>query len=229
MTREDAFSLECEAVLFDLDGVLVDSTEAVERAWKKWAGDNGITVELVMEVAHGRRTADTIRILAPHLSAEDEAKALERGEADDTEGVFIVPGAADLLGSIPAGRWAVVTSGSRMIATTRLKYTDLPIPRAFVCAEDIARGKPDPEGYLKAAELVGAEPSRCVVVEDAPAGIEAARAAGMRAIGVATTHPASELSGANVCLQALSDVSLAAPDSSGDGSDPLTLRIDTRA
>lgn len=227
MSSPDPRAFDCEAVLFDLDGVLVDSTEAVERAWQGWASRNGLETRRVLEVAHGRRTADTIRAIAPHLAAEDEARSLEEREAEDTEGVYIVPGAADLLGSIPDGSWAIVTSGSRMIAASRLRHAELPIPDAFVCAEDIARGKPDPEGYLNAAELVGAEPSDCVVVEDAPAGIEAARAAGMRAIGVLTSHTAEDLAHADTLAPALRDIRLT--NVSGDGKRPrLELRVEGR-
>lgn len=212
MSSRNSHKIECEAVLFDLDGVLVDSTRAVERAWKNWASRHGFDANRVLEAAHGRRTADTIRAVAPHLSAEDEARALEKREAEDTSGVFPVPGAAEFLAAIPAGRWAIVTSGSRMIATSRLRFVNLPVPDVFICAGDITRGKPDPGGYLKAAGLLGIEPENCVVVEDAPAGIEAARAAGMRAIGVASTHPASELSAANFCVEALNRLDLVLPD-----------------
>lgn len=181
------------AILFDLDGVLVDSTECVERAWRNWAARRGLDPERVMEVAHGRRTIETVALLAPHLSLADEVAALEKVEALTTDGVYEVPGARQLLERLPADSWAIVTSGTRSVATLRIRYTGLPMPRVLVCADEITRGKPDPEGYLTAAARLGRAPADCTVIEDTPAGLEAARAAGMRSIGIAGTYPASAL------------------------------------
>jgi sugar-phosphatase len=179
------------AILFDLDGVLVDSRECVERTWRKWAARHGLDPERVIAVAHGRRTMETIPLVAPHLVVADEVAALEGAESHTTEGVYEVPGARELLERLPAGAWAIVTSGVRSVATLRIRHTRLPMPRVLVCADEIARGKPDPEGYLTAAERLGKTPEECVVVEDAPAGLEAARAAGMPSIGIAGTYPAA--------------------------------------
>ena len=195
MTR--AFSLECAAVLFDLDGVLVDSGSCVERTWRGWALQHDLDPVRVIEVAHGRRTIETVRLVAPQLSAVDEAAALAASESTTTEGVLEVPGARELLQRLPANAWAIVTSGIRAVATLRIRHTALPMPQVLVCADEIQRGKPDPEGYLTAARRLGVAPTACVVVEDAPAGLEAARAAGMRAIGVSATFAASELATAD--------------------------------
>ena len=206
MINEATFA--CRAVLFDLDGVLVDSTGRVEQTWKDWAGHHGLDPDRVLEVAHGRRTVETIRAIAPHLSAEDEAQKLEKAEAEDMTGVKEVSGAAGLVNSLPPGSWAIVTSGTRAVATARLLYTGLPVPETLITADEVDKGKPHPEGYLSAANLLGVTPEHCLVIEDAPAGIQAAREAGIRVIGVAGTYTASELSGSSTVVQNLEDVVL---------------------
>jgi mannitol-1-/sugar-/sorbitol-6-phosphatase len=197
-------ALHCAAVLFDLDGVLVDSAECVERTWRRWATRHNLDAARVIELAHGRRTIETVRLVAPHLAAANEVAVLASGEASTTEGVYKVPGARELLESLPPNAWAIVTSGVRAVATVRLHHTALPMPRVLVCADDIQRGKPDPEGYLVAAHQLGRVPADCVVVEDTPAGLQAARAAGMRVIAVSGTFPAEALATANVVLSRLS-------------------------
>lgn len=196
----------CDAVLFDLDGVLVDSTPSVERVWRGWADLHGLDVTGILAVAHGRRTAETISLVAPHLDAEAEAKRLEAKEIEEAANVLTIEGAAALLETLPPERWAVVTSGTRALAHARLRACGLPIPEAFVGAEDVRRGKPEPECYLRGAKLLGVGPDRCVVVEDAPSGIAAGRAAGAAVIAVTTTHPASELSGANAVTETIGNL-----------------------
>lgn len=222
MTRR----FECEAVLFDLDGVLVDSRRAVERTWQAWAKRHGLDATRVVEVAHGQRTEETVRCFAPDLNVEAEAAHLERAEVEDVAGVLEVDGADALLCALPPESWAVVTSGTRELATTRLKHAGLPIPRVLVCAEDVGEGKPEPEGYLRAATLLGAAPERCVVVEDTPAGIRAARAASMAVIALPTTHPASELSEADAVARALSDIRLCRVGPGDDGGPRLEFLIE---
>jgi mannitol-1-/sugar-/sorbitol-6-phosphatase len=196
-------SLRCDALLFDLDGVLVDSRACVERILREWSRANALAPDRVIRVAHGRRTIETVRIVAPHLDAEREASTLTEIESTATEGVQPIPGARELLNSLPRSRWAVVTSGGRDVATLRLAHTGLPQPSTLICAEDVRRGKPDPEGYLSAAARLGFEPDACVVVEDAPAGLEAARHAGIRAVGVATTFDVALLAGATYVVRSL--------------------------
>ena len=196
----------CAAILFDLDGVLVDSTASVARQWALWAAEHNVPVDEAVRVAHGRRTLETIRLLAPHLDAEAETVRLERREADDTDGIGRIKGAMELVSSLPRERWAVVTSGTRYLATRRLATNGFTAPAVFVTADEVTVGKPHPEPYLKGAELLGFSPKDCVVFEDAPAGIEAARAAGMTAIGVSTTYPAAELALAHAVVQDLSQV-----------------------
>jgi len=201
--NEKAYALGT-VILFDLDGVLVDSAECVERTWRKWAARHGLDPDRVLQVAHGRRTIETVPLVAPHLVVADEVVALEGTESHTTEGVYEVPGARELLERLPADAWAVVTSGVRSVATLRIRHTHLPMPRVLVCADEITRGKPDPEGYLTAAERLGKKPEECVVIEDTPAGLEAARAAGIPSIGVVGTYPATALVMADLVVPSLS-------------------------
>lgn len=199
-------SFHCSAILFDLDGVLVDSTRSVDRQWRAWARSRGIDEERVIAIAHGVRTIEVIRQVAPHIDAEAEVLALEKREAADQEGVEVMPGAAGLLASIPRERWCVVTSGTRLLATARLRFGGLPVPDVMVTAEDVKHGKPHPEPYLRGAELLGVPPSLCLVIEDAPAGIQAAKAGGMKVIGLASTYSTSRLGEADAVVQRLAEI-----------------------
>jgi sugar-phosphatase len=190
----------------DLDGVLVDSKALVERHWRLWAEETGIEPELIMRAAHGVRTIDTIRIVAPHLDAEAEAARFEAREERDVEGVVAAGGAEELIGALAGRPWAVVTSGPRALATGRLKKAGLPIPQVMITAESVAKGKPAPDAYLLAAERLGVASGACVVVEDAPAGVAAGRAAGMAVIGVATTHEVDELAAADAVVPRLAAI-----------------------
>jgi mannitol-1-/sugar-/sorbitol-6-phosphatase len=202
-------SFSCKAILFDLDGVLVNSAECVERTWRAWAARHHLDPEKIIAYAHGRRTIETVQLVAPELSADEELRSLESSEAMTAEGVYEVEGARELLESLPRDRWAIVTSGVRPVAEFRIRLTGLPTPSMMICADDISRGKPDPEGYLKAAAGLRQSPAECIVIEDAPAGIEAAHNGGMRAIGIAATYPADRLSAANAVVPRLSDLAIA--------------------
>ena len=201
-----AHELRCRALLFDLDGVLADSTASVEYHWRRWALRHALDPDALLHVVHGRRAIDTIREVAPQLDAEAELAALVEAEAGDVRGVTASPGAAALLPRLPRGSWAVVTSGVRAVALARLGAGALPLPPLLVPADEIARGKPDPEGYLTAAARLGVAPADCVVFEDAPAGLAAARAAGMRCVGLTSTHAASALAGADLIAPSLAGV-----------------------
>jgi sugar-phosphatase len=199
-------TFHCAAILLDLDGVLVDSTGSVTRQWQMWAEEQNIDPQRVVEIAHGVRAIEIVRTLAPHLDAATEVARIEKREAADHEGVAVMPGAANLLKAIPEGRWCVVTSGTRYLATSRLKLANLPAPKVLIAADDVSKGKPDPEPYLMGAKLLGMNPAECLVIEDAPAGIRAAHAGGMKAIGIPSTYPASELQEADAVVQKLARI-----------------------
>lgn len=199
-------NFSCAAVLFDLDGVLVDSTHSVERQWRLWATEIGIDAERVLEIAHGRRTLEVVRLLRPDLDADSEVIRLEAREAEDTDGVAVMPGAAALLASIPVERWAIVTSGTRHLATSRLRLAKLPIPEVLVCGDEVINGKPHPEPYLKGAQMLAMDARECLVIEDAPAGIASGHAGGMRVIALASTYAARELQDADAVVLNLSQL-----------------------
>jgi sugar-phosphatase len=200
--------LIASAILFDLDGVLADSTPSVTRAWSAWARRVGLEPDWLLRRVHGRRAIDTIRAVRPELDAESELATLVADETTDNADVVEIPGARALVSALPADRWAIVTSGLRPVATARLVAAGVPIPRVMITAESISRGKPDPEAYLRGAAELGVAPTDCLVVEDAPAGAAAARAAGMRLLGLATTHQAEELEPADLIVPDLTHVTV---------------------
>jgi sugar-phosphatase len=204
--KEEMTVFPCSAILFDLDGVLVDSTRSVDRQWRIWAERKGVDGDKVIAIAHGVRTIEVIKYVAPHLDAEAEVREIESREADDHEGVNVMPGAADLVRTIPQGRWCVVTSGTRLLASARLQFGGLPVPEVLVTADDVVNGKPHPEPYLKGAKLLGVSPKDCLVIEDAPAGIQSARAGGMKVVAITSTYPASQLSAADAVVERLAQI-----------------------
>jgi len=189
--------LRCSAFLFDLDGVLVDSRAVVERVCRLWAQRHGLDPEKVLRIAHGRRSRDTVRTAAPHLEADLEAAWIDAVELADVAGLSAVAGAGALLAALPTASWAVVTSCGRPLAERRLTAVGLPIPTVVVTSEEVAHGKPAPDGYQLGAKRLGQDPATCVVFEDAPAGIAAGRAAGARVIGLTTMLAAADLTGAD--------------------------------
>jgi sugar-phosphatase len=185
--------LHARAVLFDLDGVLVDSRRCIEFVWRSWAEQRGYDPEPIIRVAHGRRISETLAEVAPGLDIATEVAILDGMEEVETRGVAPMPGAASFLRGLPLDRWAIVTSGSPAVASLRIHLAEIPSPRLVITAADVTRGKPAPDGYLQAAAALGAAPAECVVVEDAPAGVAAGKAAGMRVIAVAGTAPPDAL------------------------------------
>ena len=196
-------SLLVDGVLFDLDGVLVDSTAGVTRVWRDWGARQGLDPDKTAHSAHGRRAIDTVRLLAPTLDAEAELRELERREIRESHDVVAFPGAARLLAALPPLRWAIVTSGTRDLATHRLRTAGLPVPERMITGTDLEEGKPHPEPFRRGAALLELEPAGCVAVEDAPNGIASALAAGMPVLAVATTYPAAELTRATALLPSL--------------------------
>jgi sugar-phosphatase len=192
--------IRCEAVLFDMDGTLVDSSSCVESTWRLWAGKHGVDIDALLRISHGRQNHETIRLIAPHLETPEEIDFLVRTEEDCHEGVGEVRGARALLDSMgTTAHWAVVTSAWRTLAEKRLRLAGLPIPGVLITSNDISHSKPHPEGYLLAATRLGVAPADCLVIEDAHAGIEAARAAGMPVIGITTTFARTQL-GCEWCI-----------------------------
>jgi sugar-phosphatase len=174
--------LSCRGVLFDCDGVLVDSLASVASAWGRWAGGLGLDPEAVSSLVHGRRSVDTVALLVPEPQRARQLALIDRYEIEDAATVRAIAGAAALLESLSGAPWAVVTSGRTELARARLRAAGLPYPAQIVTADDVAQGKPDPEGYRTAAARLGIAPSETVVVEDQPVGIRAARAAGAGAV-----------------------------------------------
>lgn len=221
----------CSAILFDLDGVLCDSTKAVDREWREWAARKGVNGDAVMAIAHGVRTIEVIRRVAPHLDAEAEAAAIENHEAHDQRGVTVMPGAPELVRSIPAERWGVVTSGSRLLAINRLRHCGLPVPNVLVTSDDVVNGKPHPEPYLKGAAGLGFAATECLVIEDAPAGIQSAHSGGMKVVAIASTYLAAKLQMADAVIESFAELSVAVSagqlivETASGNDQPLTLRV----
>ncbi|MCC9153241.1 HAD family hydrolase [Streptomyces parvulus] len=187
--------IHARALLFDNDGTLVSSLESVGRCWTRWAEEYGITAERFAGVElHGRTAAEIAADLLPADLVPRAVARIEQLEVEDVPngGVRLLPGTGDFLGALPADRWAVVTSATRRLAEARLDAVGV-LPKNLVAADDVTRGKPDPEPYLLGARILGVDPADCVVFEDAPAGLRAGRAAGMRTVALATTHAPAEL------------------------------------
>ena len=178
-------------ILSDLDGVLVDSHASIMRSWRWWGARHGVEERVLAGIAQGRPSGEVISALLPDLDALEESRAIDLRQAEDVGDVVALPGAHELF----AGRdpVAVVTSCTIPLARARLGAAGLPVPEVLVTPERLSRGKPDPEGYLLAARELGAAPADCIVFEDAPAGVQAGRAAGMHVVGITTTHDPSEL------------------------------------
>jgi sugar-phosphatase len=203
--------IHCSGVLFDLDGVLIDSTPAVTRVWRQWAMEHGFDPEEVVARAHGRPSLATVREYLPNADHAAENREIERREIEDADGIITLPGARELLLQLPATRWAIATSCTRPLAEVRLRAAGLPVPERIVTSTDVTLGKPHPEPFLKAAAKLGFPASECVVVEDVPAGIRAGKAAGATVVAFRTTVEEAELrrAGADFVLNNCADVSVA--------------------
>ncbi len=205
--------LQFRGVLFDMDGVLMSSLGSVERSWHRYAISRSLDPELAIKMAHGRRAIETIRALRPDLDDKAELQVIEDMEIEDTEGLVVLPGVREMLAALPEDAWAIVTSATERLARSRLAVAGIAIPKHFITSDTVKRGKPHPEPYLRGAELLGATPDQCVVVEDAPAGVAAGKAAGCSVLAVLTTHAPETLSAADWRVATLADVQTTAdPD-----------------
>jgi mannitol-1-/sugar-/sorbitol-6-phosphatase len=202
--------LHCAALLFDMDGVLINSTPAVARVWRRWAVEHGFNPDEVVARAHGRPSLTTVREYLPNADHEAENREVERREIEDLKGVVPLPGALDLLASLPLDRWTIVTSCTRRLAEVRIKAAGLPLPKTLITSNDITHGKPHPDPYLKGASILGFPAVECIVLEDVPAGVRSGKAAGARVIAFKTTVPESALreAGADWVVNNCADIRL---------------------
>jgi mannitol-1-/sugar-/sorbitol-6-phosphatase len=202
--------VNCSALLFDMDGVLVNSTPAVERVWRRWAVEHGFNPEEVVAQAHGRPSLTTVKEFLPHADHDAENREVERREIEDLVGVIPLPGALQLLASLPENRWTIVTSCTRALAEVRIQAAGLPLPKKLITSNDIRHGKPHPDPYLKGAAILGFPATECIVVEDVPAGIRSGKAAGAKVIALRTTLQESVLrdAGAHWILNNCADIQL---------------------
>jgi sugar-phosphatase len=209
------------ALLFDLDGVLINSTPAVARVWRRWAMEHDFDPEEVVSRAHGRPSITTVREYLPQSNHELENREVERREIEDLEGVVPLPGALDLLSSLPKDRWTIVTSCTRPLAQVRIKAAGLPLPEKLITSNDITHGKPHPEPFLKGASALGFPAQQCIVLEDVPAGVRAGKAAAARVVAFTTTvHPSAlQQAGADWILGSCADIRVV------DALDTLTLQF----
>lgn len=202
--------VSCAALLFDLDGVLINSTPAVARVWRRWALEHGFDPDEVVARAHGRPSLTTVREYLPNADHAAENREVERREIEDLEGVVPLPGALDLLASLPEDRWTIVTSCTRPLAEVRIKAAGLPLPKKLITSNDIQHGKPHPEPFLKGASVLGFPANECIVLEDVPAGVRAGKSAAARVIAFTTTVQAGALkeAGADWILKNCGDLEL---------------------
>ena len=208
------------AIVFDLDGVLVDSMPAIRAYWTDWAGRHRVSPAAVLAELH-LTAEELVRRFAPSLDAAAEARATAEGQARMETGITPLDGGRALIAGLPSNRWAVVTSGRRALALRHLALGRLPVPSVLITAEDTPRGKPDPAGYRLAAERLGVPSGECLAIEDSPAGVRAARDAGMAVIAVTNTHPANELGDADAVIDSLTSLRL--------GVDRERLTIEVRS
>jgi sugar-phosphatase len=214
-------SINCQGILFDMDGVLISSLGSVERSWTKWAGMRGVDAAYVLSITHGCRAIDTFARMAPELDPEVELKILEDLEMEDNKDLKVLPGVESLLANLPRDRWTVVTSATERLARGRLAAGGIPVPERLVTAEYVTRGKPDPEPFLAGAAMLGVAPRDCVVFEDSSSGAEAGRRAGCIVVATTFSHPVERLDAAHYLVKDLGDVTVGAPVSGGG----ITLRL----
>jgi len=199
-------TLSCKGILFDMDGILISSLGSVERSWTRWSEMRGVDPAYAMSVVHGRRAIESLTSLRPDLDGERELEILERFELEDTEGIAVLPGVRELLASLPADRWTVVTSATDRLARVRLSSAGLPVPERFINGDSVAEGKPHPAPFLAGAALLGFPPEDCVVFEDSASGVQAGHVAGCTVIATPFSHEVESLGAADFIVRELTGV-----------------------
>ncbi len=200
--------VEAKGILFDMDGVLVSSIGSVVRCWRQWAEIYDVPNAETYDVPHGMRAIEIIKSLRPDVDAEEALRVIEDIEMEDMADLTVLPGVKKLLESLPLERWAIVTSATRRLLLGRLKTAGLPIPERIISGDMVERGKPDPEPYRRGAALLGLRPEECVVIEDAPSGVGAGKAAGGRVLAVLGTHSVEELNEADWVVPSLDELTV---------------------
>ena len=193
-------------LLFDMDGVLISSLGSVERSWETWALGHGLDVTETIKAAHGMRAIETIRKLWPDGDHAAELKIIEDLEVADTSDLKVLAGVSRILEAVPQKYWTIVTSATERLARARLAHAGIPVPERIITAEMVSRGKPDPEPYIKGAEILGASPSDCLVIEDSSSGAKAGRAAGCKVLATTFSHSIEALSAADWIVESLDRV-----------------------
>lgn len=209
-------TLTCKAILFDVDGTLVNSEACVNNIWQKWAAKYHIDPSEVLLVAHGRTIMETLQIVAPHLASEKHVLEVQDIAVSELKYVKEVSGAKSFLQQIPSDYWAVVTSGAKRVSQSSMINAGLPIPDVLIAAEDVTCGKPSPEPYLKAAKQLNLLPEECLIFEDSPSGIESGIASGAKVITLTTTHQASELPQSVAYVKDFSNILATVLDNNGE-------------
>src|ERR1700734_2885138 len=199
-------AIRCKGILFDMDGILISSIEAVERSWTRWAQLRGFDPAIARRISHGRRAVDTLANLCPQCDSEVELKLIEDLEIEDNEGLTVLPGVCDLLATLPPDRWTVVTSATERLARVRLAAGCIPVPERLVTADHVTYGKTHPEPFVAGAALLGIVPKDCVVFEDSAAGSIAGRTAGCTVIATTFSHSAESLEAAHYLVRDLTGV-----------------------
>lgn len=199
-------AIPCQGILFDMDGILISSLDAVERSWTKWAELRGFDPVMARRIAHGRRAVDTLATMCPECDCDVELKLIEDIEVADNEGLTVLPGVCELLATLPADRWTVVTSATDRLARVRLAAGKISAPQQLITADRVSRGKPHPDPFLAGAALLGIAPKDCVVFEDSAAGAIAGRAAGCTVVATTFSHSAESLEAAHYLVKDLTGV-----------------------